>query len=65
MHPLLNLDWNLWTFEDAKKGGSGFTFENSVSFTEYIEMLGSYELEVLNVLDMKDGSKIIFAQKLT
>jgi precorrin-6B methylase 2 len=23
--PLLSLDWNLWTFEDVKKGGSGYS----------------------------------------
>lgn len=63
--PLLNLDWNLWTFEDVKKGGSGYTFENSVPLTEYIEMLGSYGLEVFRALDMKDGSRIVFAWKVT
>ncbi|KKG17013.1 SAM-dependent methlyltransferase [Methanosarcina sp. 2.H.T.1A.6] len=62
--PLLSLDWNLWTFEDVKKGGSGYSFENSVPFTEYIEMLGSYGLEVFRALDMKDGSRIVFAWKI-
>lgn len=61
---LLSLDWNLWTFEDVKKGGSGYSFENSVSFNEYIEMLGSYGLEVFRALDMKDGSRIVFAWKV-
>ncbi len=60
---LLSLDWNLWTFEGTKKGGSGYSFENSVPFTEYIEMLGNYELEVFRALDMKDGSRIVFARK--
>ncbi len=60
----LNLDWNLWTFEDMKKGGSGYSFENSVSFTEYIEMLSDYGLEVFTALDMKDASRIVFAQKV-
>lgn len=59
----LSLDWNLWTFEDMKKGGSGYSFENSVSFTEYIEMLNEYGLEVFAALDMKDASRIVFAQK--
>jgi len=62
--PLLSLDWNLWTFEDVKKGGSGYSFENSVPFTEYIEALGSYGLEVFRALDMKDGSRIVFAWKV-
>lgn len=62
--PLLNLDWNLWTFEDVKKGGSGYSFENSVPFTEYIEMLDGYGLEVFRALDMKDGSRIVFAWKI-
>ncbi len=62
--PLLSLDWNLWTFEDVKKGGSGYSFENSVPFNEYIEMLGNYGLEVFRALDMKDGSRIVFAWKV-
>jgi len=61
---LLSLDWNLWTFEDVKKGGSGYSFENSVPFSEYIEMLGNYGLEVFHVLDMKEASRIVFARKL-
>ncbi|MDD4498607.1 MAG: methyltransferase [Methanosarcinaceae archaeon] len=61
--PLANLAWNLWTFADTKKGGSGFTFENSVPFDEYVEMLGDYGLEVKKLIDMKDGSRIVFAEK--
>jgi SAM-dependent methyltransferase len=61
--PLLSLDWNLWTFEGVKKGGSGYSFENSVPFSEYIEMLGNYGLEVFRTLDMKDESRIVFARK--
>ncbi|MHC1754716.1 MAG: methyltransferase [Methanosarcina sp.] len=62
--PLLSLDWNLWTFEDVKKGGSGYSFENSVPFAEYIETLGNYGLEVFRALDMKDGSRIVFSWKV-
>lgn len=61
--PLLNLDWNIWTFEGMKKGGSGYSFENSVPFNEYIDMLGNHGLEVFCELDMKDGSRIVFARK--
>ena len=50
--PLFSLDWNLWTFEDTKKGGTGYCFENSVPFNEYIGMLGDYGLEVFRTLDM-------------
>ncbi|MDQ1251271.1 MAG: hypothetical protein QG646_340, partial [Euryarchaeota archaeon] len=60
---LLNLDWNLWTFEDMKKGGSGYSFENSVPFTEYIKMLSEHGLEVFSELDMKDASRIVFSRK--
>jgi precorrin-6B methylase 2 len=63
--PLMSLDWNLWTFEDVKKGGSGYSFENSVPFNEYIDMLGSHGLEVFRALDMTDGSRIVFAWKVT
>jgi len=61
--PLFSLDWNLWTFEDTKKGGTGYCFENSVPFNEYIGMLGDYGLEVFRTLDMKEGSRIVFAKK--
>jgi len=63
-NPIMSLDWNLWTFEDVKKGGSGYSFENSVPFNEYIEMLGNYGLEVFRALDMEDGSRIVFAWKV-
>lgn len=61
--PLLNLDWNLWTFEGIKKGGSSYSFEDSVPFNEYRDVLGNYGLEVFYELDMKDGSRIVFARK--
>lgn len=61
--PLENLAWNLWTFADTKKGGSGFTFENSVPFDDYVEMLGDYGLEVKKSIDMKDRARIVFAEK--
>jgi len=61
--PLFSLDWNLWTFEDTKKGGTGYCFENSVPFNEYIGMLGDYGLEVFRTLDMKEGSRMVFAKK--
>lgn len=63
-NPLLNLEWNLWTFEGVKKGGSSYSFENSVPFIEYIDMLGNYGFEVFCELDMKDGSRIVFARKI-
>lgn len=63
-NPLLSLDWNLWTFDGVKKGGSGYSFENSVPFNEYIELLGNYGLEVFRTLDMTDGSRIVFARKI-
>ncbi|KKG68332.1 SAM-dependent methlyltransferase [Methanosarcina mazei] len=63
--PLMSLDWNLWTFEDVKKGSSGYSFENSVPFSEYIDMLGNHGLEVFRALDMTDGSRIVFAWKVT
>lgn len=61
---LFNLDWNLWVFEDTKKGGAGYSFENSVPFKEYIEMFGDHGLEVFKTLEMKDGSKMVFARKI-
>lgn len=62
--PLISLDWNLWTFEDVKKGGSSYSFENSVPFSEYIDMLENYGLEVFQSLDMKGASRIVFARKI-
>lgn len=61
--PLFSLDWNLWTFEDVKKGGSGYSFENSVPFSEYIKMLENYGLEIFQTLDMEEASRIVFARK--
>jgi precorrin-6B methylase 2 len=61
--PLLSLEWNLWTFEGVKKGGSSYSFENSVPFNRYIDMLGNNGLEVFRELDMKDESRIVFARK--
>jgi precorrin-6B methylase 2 len=61
---LVSLDWNLWTFEDVKKGGSGYSFENSISFSEYIKILGSYGLEVFQTLDIEEASRIVFSRKL-
>lgn len=64
-NPFLSLDWNLWTFEDLKKGGSGYSFENSIPFSEYIEMFGSYGLEIFQSLEMRGESRIVFARKIT
>jgi precorrin-6B methylase 2 len=64
-NPLFSLDWNLWTFEGVKKGESPYSFENSVSFTEYIGMLDKYGLEVFNSLDLQGESRIVFARKIT
>lgn len=61
--PLLSLDWNLWTFKDVKKGDSSYSFENSIPFSEYIEKLGSYGLEVFQSLDMGEAARIVFARK--
>lgn len=61
----LELDWNLWTFEGVKKGESIYSFENSVSFSEYIKRLEDYGFEILKILDEKDASKIVFARKRT
>jgi len=62
-NPLDNLAWKLWTFEDTKKGSSSFSFENSVPFSEYVKRLGDYGLEVKKSIDMKDGARIVFAEK--
>jgi hypothetical protein len=62
--PLISLDWNLWTFEDVKKGDTGYSFENSISFSEYIDKLENYGLEVFQSLDMREASRIVFARKI-
>lgn len=62
--PLLSLDWNLWTFENVKKGDTGYSFENSISFLEYIDKLENYGLEVFQSLDMREASRIVFARKI-
>jgi hypothetical protein len=48
----------------VRKGGSSYSFENSIPFSEYIEMLGNYGLEVFQSLDMRGESRIVFARKI-
>ncbi len=61
--PLLTLDWNLWTFEDIKKANSRYSFENSVSFNDYIDVLKVNGLDVFKEICLKDGSMIVFSKK--
>jgi hypothetical protein len=58
------LNWNMWTFDDTKKSGALYSFDNSVSLEEYIEILKSNGLDVFKELDLTDGSRIIFSRKV-
>ncbi|WP_305063708.1 methyltransferase family protein [Methanococcoides sp.] len=61
--PLLTLDWNLWTFKDIKKANSRYSFENSISFNDYIDALKVNGLNVFKEICLKDGSMIVFSKK--
>ncbi len=62
--PMQTLNWNLWTFNDTKKGRSQFSFENSVSLEDYINILKTNNLDVFRELDLADGSRIVFSRKM-
>ncbi|WP_406655828.1 methyltransferase dimerization domain-containing protein [Methanolobus sp. ZRKC2] len=62
--PMESLNWNMWTFNDTKKGHSLYSFENSVSLEEYICVLKTNKLDVFKEVDLADGSRIIFSRKI-
>ncbi|TQD24389.1 methyltransferase dimerization domain-containing protein [Methanolobus vulcani] len=58
------LNWNMWTFDDTKKSSALYSFENSVSLEEYIDILKTNGFDVFKELDLTDGSRIIFSRKV-
>jgi hypothetical protein len=62
--PMETLNWNLWTFKDTKKARSQFSFENSVSLDEYINILKANNLDVFKEIKLTDGSRIVFSRKM-
>ncbi|WP_319507476.1 methyltransferase dimerization domain-containing protein [uncultured Methanolobus sp.] len=62
--PMQTLNWNLWTFNDTKKARSQFSFENSVSLDEYIDILKANNFDVFKILDLTDDSRIVFSRKI-
>lgn len=62
--PMDTLNWNLWTFKDTKKAKSQFSFENSISLEDYINILKTSGLDVFRELDLADGSRIVFSRKM-
>jgi hypothetical protein len=62
--PLLNLDWNLWTFKGIQKRQRRYTFENSASLDEYSRHLERSCLKIVRTVEMADSSRMTIAQKM-
>ena len=74
-NPLMDIEWNLTSFEDVKKGKKIYSFEGDLTFEEYIELLKKY-FSVVKIIDAPDfagyplskfgdtlDSKIVVAKK--
>lgn len=63
---LVDLSWNLWSFEGIEKGDRAYTFKNDLGFKEYVKKLEETGFEVVKVLNMDDeiGTKLIIAKKV-
>lgn len=62
--PLLNLDWNLWTFKGIQKRQRRYTFDNSSSPEEYGRHLAKSCLKIVRTVEMADSSRMTIAQKM-
>ena len=72
---LLDIEWNLTTFEGVQKGNKVYTFKGDLFYEEYIELLEKY-FSIINIVDSPNftgyplskigdtlNSKIIVARK--
>jgi len=62
--PLLNLEWNLWMFENVKKGERPYTFEGDLDLQDYLSELEKNGFEILDVLKMERETFVIIAKKV-
>lgn len=63
---LLDLEWNLWTFEGIEKAEKAYTFKNDLSLKDYIKKLEDTGFKVLKVfdIDFEMDDKMIVAKKV-
>lgn len=59
---LEDLEWNLWGFEELKKGFKAYTFEGDLSFEDYLSKLKENNFEILDVFF--EDSTVIIAKRL-
>ena len=64
---LLNLEWNLWVFDDVEKGDRIYSFKNDVKLDEYLRALEEVGFRILMVVDVEfvdeTNNKIIVCKK--
>ncbi len=62
---LIDLEWNLWSFEGVEKDDRAYRFKNDLSLDEYVSELEKVGFEIVEVitLDEEMGSKMIIAKK--
>ncbi len=61
--PLLDLEWNLWTFDGVKKQRSRYSFSHSVPLAGYHRALEANGLSVLTVIPVDGTSEMTVARK--
>jgi len=61
--PLLDLEWNLWTFEGVEKQRSRYTFAHGVPLAEYHRALEANGFSVLEVIPVDETSEMTVARK--
>ena len=50
---LLDIEWNLTTFEGVQKGNKVYTFKGDLFYEEYVELLEKY-FSIINIIDSPD-----------
>ncbi len=63
-YSLLDLEWNLWTFDGMNKGEKAYTFKNDLSLAEYLKKLEDVGFKILDVIGINRDDKIIVAKKV-
>jgi predicted O-methyltransferase YrrM len=60
---LLELEWNLWTFDGIEKDKKLYTFKNDLNLDSYLSELEKIGFEVIDVVDLGDGDMMIVARR--
>lgn len=58
-----DLEWNLWGFEELKKGFKAYTFEGDLNFEEYLAKLREVGFEILHIFG--ESYRVIVAKKVS